>query len=297
MIKGRILSALTAALISSSILFSCSDDNESQGTLSLSLTDAPTDAEDIAGVYVTITGVEYRAEGESWQPLENFGEPYKVNLLDLTNGETALLGDFSVEAGNYDGLRFILDAAENGGSVNNPATYLEFTDGRQVPLFVPSGTQSGYKAKGTFSVPVNGTVFITADFDVRKSVVEAGASGKYLLKPTIRLVVNEQAGTISGTVGELEEGKRYVVYAYEKDAYTEAEAAEPAEGEARFPTAVSSTVIASDTKSFELHFLAAGEYQLVIAAYANDLFEEVVYVSEELLLVESEKVVTVDITL
>ena len=296
MIKGRIIKGMAAAFICSTFLFACTDDNESQGTLSLSLTDAPTDADDIAGVYVTITGVEYREEGESWQPLENFGETYKVNLLDLTNGKTALLGDFSVDAGNYEGLRFKLDASENGGSVDNPATYLEFTDGRQEPLFVPSGTQSGYKAKGSFSVPVNGTVFITADFDVRKSVVEAGNSGKYLLKPTIRLVVNDQAGTISGTLSGMEEGKKYVVYAYEKDTYTEAEAAEPAEGEARFPAAVSSAAI-EDERSFVLHFLAAGEYDLVLATYADATFEEVVYVSEESLQVESKNITSANIVL
>lgn len=295
MIKGRVFKALTAAFICGSFLFACTDDNESQGTLSLRLTDAPTDADNIAGVYVTITGVEYRVEGESWQPLENFGDPYKVNLLDLTNGETALLGDFSVEAGQYDGLRFKLDASENGGSVDNPATYLEFTDGTQEPLFVPSGTQSGYKAKGSFVVPVNGSVFITADFDVRKSVVEAGKSGKYLLKPTIRLVVNDQAGTINGTVSGTMEGKKYVVYAYEKDTYSEAEAAEPAEGGARFPSAISSGTI--EEGAFELHFLAAGEYQLVVAASTDAVFEEVVFVSEEPVVVESEKTTSVEIVL
>jgi hypothetical protein len=41
---------------------------------------------------------------------------------------------------------------------------------------------------------------VTADFDVRKSIVKAGASGKYILKPTIRLVVDNQAGCIKGDV-------------------------------------------------------------------------------------------------
>jgi hypothetical protein len=38
-------------------------------------------------------------------------------------------------------------------------------------------------------VPVNGTVVVTADFDVRKAVVVAGSS--YILKPTIKLIVND----------------------------------------------------------------------------------------------------------
>jgi hypothetical protein len=37
-------------------------------------------------------------------------------------------------------------------------------------------------------VPVNGTVVVTADFDVYKAVVVAGSS--YTLKPTIKLIVH-----------------------------------------------------------------------------------------------------------
>ena len=168
--NSRIVRMFAALLLGGSLLVGCGSDESGNGTLRLSITDAPTDAENVAGVYVAITGVEYRTDGSSWQPFEGFGDPYTVNLLDLTDGKTALLGDFSVEAGTYDGLRFQIDASENGGDVSNAATYIEFTNGSTQPLYVPSGTQSGYKAIGSFTVPVNGSVFITADFDVRKSV-------------------------------------------------------------------------------------------------------------------------------
>jgi hypothetical protein len=38
-------------------------------------------------------------------------------------------------------------------------------------------------------VPVNGTVVVTADFDVRKAVVIANS--RYILEPTIKLIVND----------------------------------------------------------------------------------------------------------
>ena len=171
MIKKLIL---YTSFISTIALQSCTQeaDVNGTGTLSLRVTDAPTDAANIAGVYITFDKVEYKHDGK-WQEFKAFQGPKTVNLLELTEGKTELLGDFRVGAGEYSDLRFHLDASANGGSVTNPNTYIEFTDGSLQPLYVPSGTQSGYKSKGTFVVPVNGTVFVTADFDVRKSIVKS----------------------------------------------------------------------------------------------------------------------------
>jgi hypothetical protein len=91
------------------------------------------------------------------------------------------------------------------GQISNPGCYLEFEDGSTENLYVSSGAQTGYKTVGSFTVPINGSVDVTADFDVRKSVVEAGVTGMYLLKPTIRLVVENQAGQIAGSVSNIPE--------------------------------------------------------------------------------------------
>jgi hypothetical protein len=250
----------------------CNQDQDvnGTGTLSLRIADAPTDAENIAGVYITFDRVEYMYDGK-WYDFDNFQGPKTVNLLELTDGKTELLGDFVVNAGEYSNLRFHLDASTNGGDVSNSTTYIQFTDGSKEPLYVPSGTQSGYKSKGSFVVPVNGTVFITADFDVRKSVVMAGSTGKWLLKPVIRLVVTDQAGSITGTLTGINENEEYIVYAYANDTYTEEEAAEPLEGAIQFPNAVTSTRAHADG-TFTLAFLAPGTYDLVVAAYANGEF-------------------------
>ena len=76
-----------------------------------------------------------------------------------------------------------------GSHKTNPGCYIEFADNSTEPLFVPSGGETGYKAVGQFEVPVNGTVEVTADFDVREAVVVAGS--RYILKPTIKLIVND----------------------------------------------------------------------------------------------------------
>jgi hypothetical protein len=85
----------------------------------------------------------------------------------------------------------MLDIPEMGSSPANPGCYIEFADNSTEPLFVPSGNETGYKAIGQFEVNVNGAVEVTADFDVSEAVVVAGSS--CILKPTIKLIVNDQS--------------------------------------------------------------------------------------------------------
>ncbi len=157
------------------------------GTLKLYLCDAPIDAENVTGVYITINEIQYYLDGQ-WITCEEFEGPETYNLLELTEGNSALLGELTLPAGHYAQIRFMLDIAEKASSRANPGCYIEFANNSTQPLFAPSGGETGYKAIGYFEVPVNGIVEVTADFDVRKAVVVAGSS--YILKPTIKLIVN-----------------------------------------------------------------------------------------------------------
>jgi hypothetical protein len=157
------------------------------GTLKLYLSDAPLDAENVTGVYITINDIQYHLDGQ-WITCEEFEGPQTYNLLELTGGNSALLGNFTLPAGDYTQIRFMLDIPEKGSHPANPGCYIEFADNSNEPLFAPSGGETGYKAIGRFEVAANGTVEVTADFDVRKAVVVAGSS--YILKPTIKLIVN-----------------------------------------------------------------------------------------------------------
>ena len=253
--------------------FNACDKDTTKGTLSLSITDAPIDTDGIAAVYITIQEIHYHISGNDWAVFEDFEGPMKFNLLDLTRGESSLLGNLEMEAGTYAQLRFILDAPIAGfAPISNPGCYLEFEDGTTQPLYVPSGSQTGYKAVGTFTVPANGSVSVTADFDVRKSVVWAGASGIYILKPTIRLIVDNQAGQIAGDVSNIPEGRQIVVYAYEENTYNEGEANEPADEEARFPNAITSDMV-DENGSYYLAYLAPGTYELVVISTIDGEFE------------------------
>jgi len=115
------------------------------GTLKLYLSDAPIDTENVTGVYITINEIQYHLDGQ-WITCEEFEGPKTYNLLELTGGNSALLGELTLPAGYYTQIRFMLDIAEKASSRANPGCYIEFADNSTQPLFAPSGGKTGYKA-------------------------------------------------------------------------------------------------------------------------------------------------------
>ncbi len=268
---------ITATVAAFAVLLAgCNVFGGGTGTIKLSLTDAPIDDSSVTGVYINIASIEYQRNGE-WVEMtgydpENSDNPY--NLLELTGGESALLGTLNLDAGTYEQIRFILEAPDQGqGPPDNPGSYVEFNEGASTEaLFVPSAAQTGYKAESgeAFTVPENGTVELTADFDVRKALVEAGDT--YILKPVLRLVVDNQASNISGTVSGIS-ADRYTVLAYEDGTYSDSEATADSDG-VRFTGAVTSDTLTDDdsdgSESYTLAYLAAGDYDIYVAQYGPD---------------------------
>ncbi len=287
-----------AMLVTVAIMFAGCDKDTNTGTLKLSITDSPIDSDGITGVFITVTEIQYHSNrgANDWQIFEDFEGPQTYNLLDLTRGESSLLGNLELEAGTYTQLRFILDAPEYGmGTPSNPGCYLEFENGNTEPLFVPSGSQSGFKGVGAFTVPLNGEVEVTADFDVRKSVVHAGNSGMYILKPTIRLIVNDQAGKICGGVTQIPEGAQIAIYAYSEGVYSSDEANDPEVEMPRFPNAISSDVV-DEEGNYCIAYLAPVTYDLVVVKLIDGEFVEVLGIVSDVV-VESKKTTTVNINI
>ena len=292
----KLVSSFICMGISISFLLSCSLFPE-KGTVSLSLTDAPiADSAAVEGVYITITGIEY-IRNEERIAVENFEVPEKINLLDLTNGVVTKLSDTLIEPGLVSQIRFMIDADEKDDpQTSSPGCYIVIDsdgeadhdgvmdEGDEIePLYVPSGSETGYKATGAFTVPINGHVDITADFDVRKSVVSRSGGNSYLLKPVIRLIVNDQAGSIQGTFVDLNDNTydSYTIFVYDAGTYTDSEATVDSDAEADsevipiFNNAISSAqVIESEEETeadtFVLSFLADGTYDLIITGVATD---------------------------
>jgi opacity protein-like surface antigen len=223
------------------------------GTVSLKLTDAPIDDENVAGVYVTFTALryQYKDSNESWQDVD-LNESRTINLLDLQDGNTTLLNKVELPAGEIQHVRFVLDTDN---------CYITFKDDTNTSLVleVPSGDQTGYKSTNGFVIAAGGTTNITADFDVRKSVTVTG-QGRYKLNPTIKLIDNIEVGEINGTMTLDANGSKVIVYAYTDGSFDESES----NVTSNFGNAVLSTD-ATDG-SYTLPWLTTGVYDLIVVA-------------------------------
>lgn len=164
------------------------DSASDSATFSLSVTDAPVD--DAQQVVVTFTAVTLKpADGEAMTI--TLDTPQSINLLDYQNGQSVtLVQDAAVTAGDYAWIRLTLDESN---------TYIVDSLGGQHSLTIPSGAQTGLKLNNSFTLAADEELAYTIDFDLRKSVHLTG-SGSYIMRPTLRMVEDDEAGTLAGSI-------------------------------------------------------------------------------------------------
>ncbi len=217
--------------------FAC-DVNDSprsdQARVNFYLVDAPADYDEIwievlaLRVKADYQDSEMNEDDDSWNEIIYEGSRY-INLLDLTGGNSLLLGTEDFPEGEIDQIRLIL------GDDN----YL-MRDGDRFELKTPSAQQSGLKIKVNQNVEAGNTYNLIIDFDAAKSIVEAGNSGNIILKPVLRAFLEQSQGvqgqvlpveaqsvmvTISGNGIEgvntfVDENGNYVVQGIDPGTYT-----------------------------------------------------------------------------
>ncbi len=166
------------------------------GTVRVMLTDAP--LSDVQEVWVQITRIEAVSSGHGVQVLVTDEQiPDEIELIELA-GNPMLLGEPLIPAGRYTQVRLILNDAPG-------ANYIVDSEDVKHDLKVPSGAQTGAKlVTGAFDIEQGETVTLLLDFDAAASVHQAGASGMWIMRPTIfaSVVPGEtlQFATIRGTV-------------------------------------------------------------------------------------------------
>lgn len=181
---------------------------EGNAKVNIFLIDAPADYDE---VWVEVLGVEILPKGgnesneSAWINLPYEKNDQKINLLSLTGGASEHLGEVEVPAGEISQIRLLL------GDDN----YI-MQNGQRLELKTPSAQQSGLKLK--VDKPLNPGISydLVIDFDASRSIVKAGNSGQYILKPVLR-VVAEASATIEGTVLPLEAGPVIVSAIIEED--------------------------------------------------------------------------------
>jgi hypothetical protein len=172
---------------------SCSKNDKSSSTtsgrLQVVLTDGPDPS--VKEVWVDIQQIEILMSDTTHPLILNGSHPGVYNLLDFSDGKDTLLADATIPPGTISQIRLILGD-------NN---YIITNDGAKIPMKTPSAQESGLKVQVHQEVSGGILYRLTLDFDAGKSIVKAGNSGNYLLKPVLRIIsLIPSGGDIFGVV-------------------------------------------------------------------------------------------------
>ena len=207
-------------------------------------------------VLVNIIDVQYsKNEDENgWSSFEGFTPPdtddpqNRVDLTELIAGNSLVLTDEDIESGMLKQIRLILGDG-------NALVILGETE--EIPLSTPSAQQSGLKLKVNTELEPGFSYTFILDWDVQKSIVKAGNSGNYNLKPVINVIAEVNSGSILGRVADSEETvdiflpiSDAVVSVYD-------------ESDTLFETSLTSTST-DDVGNFVLQGLSEGNYNLKV---------------------------------
>lgn len=250
---------LLAGLATTTLLAACGGGGgdggspaQTNGTLSVSLTDAPACGFDEVNVTVQKVRVHQSASaGENdggWTDIV-LNPARKINLLDLTNGALEELGQTPLAAGHYTQLRLVLDPNTGAGLANSVVLSTEPANGTEIPLETPSAVQSGIKLINGFDVAPGERVDLVLDFDACKSIVARG-NGKFGLKPVVQVIPTVLNG-ISGYIDPALLDDKVMVSAQQDGNVVRATVPNPATGE------------------FFLARMEPGNYDVVITADAH----------------------------
>lgn len=200
--KKSIIRSVILLVAVSFFIYSCDDSSEEatgSSILRITLTDSPGDYK---AVYVDIQEIRVNGtddENSGWVTLDNINAGV-YDLMKLTNGVDTLLGENEIPSGRINQIRLIL------GDRNS------VVDGDDsVAMKTPSAQQSGLKLKVNATLEPELTYDVLLDWDAAQSVVKAGNSGNYNLKPVIRTIVDQSTGSIKGIVDP--DSVQHAVYA------------------------------------------------------------------------------------
>lgn len=210
------VAAAAAAALSFASACSSSDstglNGNGNGTVVVQLTDAPFSSDSVKRVDIFVTRVDARAtdtdsasadhalssdsaSSAGWKTLASPDASF--NLLDLQNGVSATLGQTSIAAGTYSGLRLIIDPSRSSVTLKNGTV---LTSSSSPSVSFPSAAHSGIKVVLAQPVQIvaNTTTTLLVDFDVDNSFVQRGNTidkNGLIFKPVIRASITNLATT------------------------------------------------------------------------------------------------------
>jgi|SRR5690625_1682514 len=264
--KSNLLSLLSFAFLFT--WTSCDDDDDNvlperdSGELRIEITDAPVDDPLIESVYVTIS--DLKINGASFPEFTK----KTINLLELQDGKTELLGITGIEVGEYEEISLVIE-----GEPSELVTYVEDVNGDIHGMLQETVTLD---KRYDFEIVKDSALQLVIDFDLRKALtrttdsldlyqfVEEGA-----LVEALRVIDKDEAGEINGEVSNPGNSDQVVAFIYEKGDFAEGVESELNTDSLRFANAVTSAFVHSDG-GFLFPYLNPGEYELHFASFAVD---------------------------
>ncbi|WP_372946846.1 DUF4382 domain-containing protein [Mariniphaga sp.] len=266
---------IALSLLFSVVLFvQCTKDddleNAEKGTLTVKLTDAPSDDLNVQGTFVTVADV--KIDGKS---VEGFTKQ-TIEISAYQNGNTKLLLSGDVAAKSYNQITLVLDK-EADASGNSPGCYVLTEDETKHDLFAETNTSGEISVSKAFEVSQDTETSVVVDFDLRKAVVrnqEGSGNSDYKfvtsaeLQNAIRTAIIDECGEVSGEIENTfgTDAQTYV-FIYKKGEFNaSAESAGSGDSNVLFANAVTSAKVESDG-SYKLAFLEEGDYEIHLASY------------------------------
>lgn len=212
-------STLIAPLALAALAAACSDKSTSpggNGSVVVKLTDAPFAGDSVSRVDIFVVRVDGRvaaadsaaadsltgddeAASGGWTVLATPNQTY--DLLAFQDGATTTLGETSIAANTYNGLRLVIDPSKSSVTLKNGTV---LTGSSDPGVKFPSGDRSGLKVllQDPLTIVGGRTTTLIVDFDVDNSFVMRGNSieqNGLLFKPVIRGTVID-AATVDANV-------------------------------------------------------------------------------------------------
>lgn len=199
------MSRLTAAVLAVAMIAAGCYQDDSTGTLNgrpmtkVLLTDAPFPFDTVQSVNIYVISVSVSTQPDTGSSADSMSwvtvtSPHRqINLLELQQGDTALLGGGEIPAGQYRAVRLIIDVDSSSIRYKNGSL-------AQVHWGGPGRQAIHAFVEAAVDVGVQGTD-IVIDFDVGRSFhYNDFGDGAFNFVPWIRAVNRTETGSIAGIV-------------------------------------------------------------------------------------------------
>lgn len=161
--------------------------------LNLFITDAPIDS--ASAVVVSFSRLQLSGPDVNTQTV-NINPASAIDLYELQGGIAAVVSSrLQIQPGHYTQLNVTI-----ASDSSNDQSYITLPDGTHT-LYIPPGVPSQVNIPIDFTIASGGTVNLTMDFDLRRSIIQdPNDNSKYQLIPSIRAVQDELSGTLTGSI-------------------------------------------------------------------------------------------------